>query len=360
MFRKAASALEASQSIALVTVIATIGSSPGKVGYKMLVTASSRETAGTIGGGLIEAKMIEEAKNMLTEPSTRVFGFNLGGTPEDEKGICGGSVQLLIETFDRGSLGLFKRLSEAIGNNEAGVLVSIICPGKPPQKVFLADAGQIDAAMHTQFPSEIAAAIRDITAEAQGARRVSTGGMDVFMESVTVSPTVVLFGAGHLSSYVCKYAKSVHFRVVVCDDRYEYANRQRFPDADDIIVEDLGRIFQKIHIDGNSYVVIVTRGHKYDEIALAKAVETNARYIGMIGSKRKTLAILTRLRQKGVSAERLNRVYSPIGVSIGALTPAEIALSIVCELVKIRRLGPGAKVGHMKECFSRGSLGGII
>ena len=340
-------ALETDDNVALVTVIATAGSTPGKVGYKMLVPAEGRETTGTVGGGLIEARMIEEARNMLTEPKSRVFRFDLAAAPDDEKGICGGSVELLIEIFDKKTLPLFKEISTAVDDGEGGVLVSIISPDKPPRKTLLRAVSQIDAISNTEFPPEIVAAVKEMAAKEQGATKISGGGMEVFAESVAKSPALVIFGAGHLSHYICKYAKSVHFKVTIYDDRCEYANRQRFPDADDIVVEDFGRVLDKIRIDGNSYIVIVTRGHKSDQTVLEQVVNASARYVGMIGSRRKTLTILERLRQKGIPDELLNRIYSPIGISIGAVTPQEIALSIVCELVKIRRLGHGPQIGHM-------------
>lgn len=325
LFTKAASALETGQRIALVTVISTSGSTPGKVGYKMLVFAGYGETAGTVGGGPVEAAMKEEARKMLAEPKSRVYRFDLGATPEDEKGICGGSVELLIESFDKGKLPLFKELAAAADKDRGGLLISHISPGKPPRKLFVSDAGQIDA---------------------------NAGGMPVFIESVARAPAVVIFGAGHLSYYIAKYAKSVHFRVTVFDDRSEYANRERFPDADTIVVEDFGRVLDRIPIDGNSYIVIVTRGHRCDEAVLEQVVTTQARYIGMIGSKRKTRLILERLGQRGIPQVLLHRIYSPIGLSIGAVTPEEIALSIVSELVKIRRLGRGSEVRHMALSYS--------
>jgi xanthine dehydrogenase accessory factor len=345
IFRTATSILEAGRSIALVTVVATTGSTPGKCGYKMLVGADSEETFGTVGGGLLEAEMIGAARRMLDESKSRLFHFHIGETPDDEKGICGGSVDFLIETFDSEALPLFEDLSDA-AMGQAGVLVSVIAPDQLPRKILLKDAGQIDAA-GSELAPEIIAAIRDAATAGCGATRVSGGGMDVFVESVAQAPTVVIFGAGHVSGHIAKLAKSVHFRVVVCDDRGEYANRARFPDADDVVVEDFGRVLDKLHVDGNCYLVIVTRGHRWDEIVLEQAVRTDARYIGMIGSKRKTLTVLDKLRHKDVSEELLGKVYAPIGVAIGAVTAEEIALSIVCELVKIRRLGDGAAVGHM-------------
>jgi len=112
-------------------------------------------------------------------------------------------------------------------------------------------------------------------------------------------------------------------------------------------------VFDNITVGNNSYIVIVTKGHKWDEIVLEKAVRTNAKYIGMIGSKRKTLTILKKLSERGISQEALKRIYSPIGISIGAVTPEEIALSIVCELVKVRRLGHTSETNHMTIDFSK-------
>ncbi len=348
LFRQAVSALEAGHPVALVTVISTTGSTPGKVGYKMLVFGDGAGPAGTVGGGLLEAKMIAEAGRMLGEqPWARRFRFDLDGNADDEKGICGGSVEFLIETFDQTALPLFRELSSAVGNdNEGGVLVSILATDGPPRKMRLRDVEQADIT-GIPLPEEARETLREMAASGGAGTKVSAGSMDVFIESLAVQPTVVLFGAGHVSYHIARFARAMHFRVVVCDERAEYADRERFPDADEIIVEDFGRVFKQMRIDNHSYVVIVTRGHKCDQIVLEQAVRTEARYIGMIGSRRKTLTLLQKLRDQGISQERLQRVYSPIGVSIGAVTAEEIALSIVCELIKVRRLGDEAGIGHM-------------
>ncbi len=346
VFHKAVSALEREQPIGLVTVIAATGSTPGKVGYKMLVLGGNDGTVGTVGGGLLEARMIDEARRMLSQPASCTFHFELGETPDDEKGICGGAVEFLIETFDGTALPLFQELSTAVADGRGGVLVSILSPDGVPRKFHLQDVGRMETG-GAELSPEIAAAIREAAHSGEAARKVSAGTMDVFVESLAVRPEVVLFGAGHLSYHIARLAKSVHFRVTVCDDRSEYANRQRFGDADQIIVEDFARVFDRVQINEDSYLVIVTRGHKCDEIVLERAVRTRARYIGMIGSKRKTLTLLEKLADRGVPKDLLDRVYSPVGIAIGALTPEEIALSIVCELVKVRRLGDEPAVGHM-------------
>ncbi len=340
--------------MALVTVISTTGSTPGKVGYKMLVFGDGAGPAGTVGGGLLEAKMITEAGRMLGEPRARLFRFDLDGNADDEKGICGGSVEFLIETFDKTALPFFRELSAAGDDQEGGVLVSILSPDGLPRKMRLRDVEYADSA-GTSLPEEIGETLREVAASGGAGTKVSAGSMDVFVESLAVQPTVVLFGAGHVSYHIARFARATHFGVVVCDERAEYANRERFPDADEIIVGDFGRVFERMRIDNHSYLVIVTRGHKCDQIVLEQAVRTGARYIGMIGSRRKTLTLLQKLRDQGVSKERLERVYSPIGVSIGAVTAEEIALSIVCELIKVRRLGDKAGIGHMS--LSKGDGG---
>ena len=352
VYKKAISILSRGENIALITVISTTGSTPGKIGYKMLFWGENEETIGTVGGGSTEANVINIAKKTLPKTENQVAKFILDGTETDEKGICGGSIEFLIETFDKKSLPLFKELSAVIENGVWAVLISIIRPNKAPEKIFLKSVDQLDTAVNIKFSPEVTASIKELVAKQRPAKKTLEDGAEIFIETFSEQPMVFIFGAGHLSCHISRYAQSVNFRVTVCDDRAEFANKNRFPDASNIIVEGYERIFDKIDINKNSYIVIVTQGHKSDEIVLEKAVRTNAKYIGMIGSKRKTLTILKNLQKKGISTKTLKRVYSPIGISIGAFTPEEIALSIVCELVKIRRLGDAPKTNHMRITFS--------
>lgn len=345
MFRIAAATLEAGQPLALVTVISTTGSTPGKVGYKMLVFGEGPQSVGTVGGGLVEAKAIESAGRMLGRSECRLLQFDLGETPGDEKGICGGSIDLLVETFDAPSALLFAGLLEEVKDGEKTVMVSIIAADGLPRKTLIRDADRFEGT-GVGSSKEIAEALRCAVTNEVGVR-ICAGPIEAFIEPLVSRPRLVLFGAGHVAGHVARLAKAVHFRVTVCDDRAEYANAERFPDAEEIVVEDFSRVFNKVRIDERSYLAIVTRGHQYDEIVLEQAVRTDARYIGMIGSRRKTFTLIENLKAKGVPTDRLARVYAPIGIAIGAVTAEEIALSIVCELVKIRRLGDKAEVGHM-------------
>ncbi|MHC4293474.1 MAG: XdhC family protein [Planctomycetota bacterium] len=351
VYEKAVQLLKKDENIALVTVISTTGSTPGKVGYKMLVWGKKPETIGTVGGGLNEAEMIIAAKNILPKTENIVFTFDKNGSFDEEKGICGGSIEFLIETFDKKSLPFFEELSTVLKNSDKGVLISIISPKKALVKILLENIEQINTAANINLSLETIESIREIIDKEQRAK-INAEGLEIFIETISEQPTIFIFGAGHLAYYISKFVKELGFNVTVCDDRAEFANRQRFPDADKIIVENFENLLEELKIGRNSYIVIVTKGHKCDTVVLEQALETDAKYIGMIGSKRKVATVLKKLNEKGIPEEKLKKVFSPIGISIGALTPQEIALSIVCELVKIRRAPDTDKIKHMKICFS--------
>jgi xanthine dehydrogenase accessory factor len=160
--------------------------------------------------------------------------------------------------------------------------------------------------------------------------------MEILLEPISSEPTVYIFGAGHISQQLSPLAKRVQFKVVVIDDREMFANRERFPEADEVVVSEFAKCFDGLDIDPSSYIVIVTRGHLYDGSVLEQAVKTNARYIGMIGSKKKIRTLYQNLIEKGVLKETLDRVHAPIGIDISSETPEEIAVSIVAELIKVR------------------------
>jgi len=160
--------------------------------------------------------------------------------------------------------------------------------------------------------------------------------MEVLLEPVFSEPTIYIFGGGHISEQLAPLAKKVHFQVVVVDDREMFANRERFPEVDEVIVSEFEKCFDQLNIDDSSYIVIVTRGHLYDGFVLEQAIKTDARYIGMIGSKKKIKTLYEILVKKGVSKETLHRVHAPIGLDINSETPEEIAVSIVAELIKVR------------------------
>src|SRR5258708_17339195 len=173
------------------------------------------------------------------------------------------------------------------------------------------------------------------------------GTVEIFVEPILPQPILYLFGAGHVSTAVAKAAQAVGFGVGVIDDREAFANSQRFPMAQEIFTN-YDEAFAKLQPNPSSYLVIVTRGHKEDMRVLASAVRTKARYVGMIGSRRKGLSVYKPLEKQGYAMEHFDRVYAPMGIDIGALSPEEIAVSIVAELVAVRRNAQSAAHKKLK------------
>jgi xanthine dehydrogenase accessory factor len=166
---------------------------------------------------------------------------------------------------------------------------------------------------------------------------VCGGTLEIFVEPILPPAELYVFGAGHVATSLYKIARMAGFDVSVVDDREAYANRERFPEAQQVIAEDYEKAMAQLTPSESSYIVIVTRGHRDDMRVLRWAVQTPARYIGMIGSKRKTIAIFKELQKEGLAPELFNRVHAPVGLDIGAITPEEIAVSITAELIAKRR-----------------------
>ena len=240
------------EEAALVTIVTTTGSTPREEGAKMLVKADG-SILGTIGGGNLEAQVIEEAIKVIGQGKPKRIHIGLTAKEVEEEGmLCGGE-------------------------------------------------------------------------------------LEVFIEPILTPPTLYIFGGGHISLPLAKMGKLLGFKIAVIDDRAEFANPDRFPEAEIILADHFTKSFPKLKIDKSSYIVIVTRNHQYDDIVLEWAVGTQAKYIGMIGSKTKNKAIFSHLLAKGISRELLDKVHAPIGLEIHAQTPEEIAVSILAEIVKGRR-----------------------
>jgi len=176
---------------------------------------------------------------------------------------------------------------------------------------------------------------------------VCGGTLEIFVEPILPPAELYIFGAGHVSTSLYRVARIAGFEVTVVDDRETYANRERFPDAQEVIADDFDKVTSRLQISVSAYIVIVTRGHRDDMRVLRWAVQTPARYVGMIGSKRKTITIFKELQAEGLAAELFERVHAPVGLDIGAVTPEEIAVSITAELIAKRR-GVERELPHMR------------
>ncbi|HYO79852.1 MAG TPA: XdhC/CoxI family protein [Bryobacteraceae bacterium] len=167
------------------------------------------------------------------------------------------------------------------------------------------------------------------------------GQLDVFIEPVEPQPAAVIFGAGHISKSLAKVASIAGFRTTVVDDRETFASRERFPDVDEVIAGDYDDVFQRLPVHSGTYLIIVTRGHRDDMRVLEWAVQTPAVYVSMIGSRRKVLGVVRELVAGGMAPELFERIHAPMGLEIGAITPEEIAVSVVAEMIAVRRKPTG-------------------
>jgi xanthine dehydrogenase accessory factor len=181
---------------------------------------------------------------------------------------------------------------------------------------------------------------------------VCGGTLDIFIEPILPAASLYIFGAGHVALSLSKTAKSAGFEVSIVDDRDLYANRERFPEAKEIIAEDFDKAMARLTPNETSYIVIVTRGHKDDMRVLRWAVQTQARYVGMIGSKRKAITIFRELLKEGIPEQMFERLHAPVGLDIGAITPEEIAVAITAELIAVRRKVE-RQLPHMSWFLSR-------
>jgi xanthine dehydrogenase accessory factor len=254
-------------------------------------------------------------------------------------------------------LGLTQRLLEAARGGAPVVVASVLEPGPrelaPGNRMLIETDGARLGGLGDS-------AIEDLVAEyARGAferhaaetlyvtpdglsTRTVHGATSIYLEVIESKPVFIVVGAGHIGRSLAKLADFLDFHVVVIDDREDFANEERLPEADQVICGDYEEALDGLRIDANTAIVMVTRGHKQDELALRHAVGRGAGYVGMIGSKRRTATVLQHLRDEGFDPADLERVRTPIGLDIGAETPEEIAISIVAEVILLRRGGSGS------------------
>lgn len=322
--------LEAGGSGVLATVINRTGSAPRDAGAKMFVAADG-SSYGTVGGGALEYEVLREADAEKEIKKAVIIHVRMDAkTVADEGMICGGNVDVLLEPVSDKYLDLYSRLAIMEDRGGRGVVITGL-EDVVFKKTLIEDTLDITGDLVDE-------------ARAQQCLQFVAGGIPVvspdrtfIIEPVVPRLPLYVFGAGHISRYIVKMAKMVDFYVVVADDRKEFANDERFPDADEIMVGDLAGVFSSLTFTGNEYVVIVTRGHSHDADVLKEALSKDTKYIGMIGSKRKVKMIFDLMKQHGFDESAISRVYAPIGLSINAETPQEIAVSIVAQLIQIRR-----------------------
>lgn len=334
--------LEDGEDLVQATIIKHAGSTPRSVGSKMFVRRDG-SIIGSIGGGLVEFEMQKKARTVFDTRKARIEPFDLTGegAATTDQMICGGRLEFLIEYLpaDPASSREFRKLITAIQEGNKGYLIKSLDTKGDTVSEMERCLVRRDTVVLGNFPGPDSW-IPLLTAESSRKKSpviAVVEGKRFFVEPTVPPGTVYLFGAGHVSRPVAELASMVEFQTVILDDRADFANKERFPKADQIIViPSYENLFTGMDIDRDSYLVIVTRGHLHDKTVLEQSLRTKAGYIGMIGSKRKQHLLYEELLGKGFSKEDLERVHNPIGIDIHAETPEEIAVSIVAQLIEAR------------------------
>lgn len=320
--------LNAGRKGVLATVISRSGSAPRDIGARMFVDEDG-QSDGTVGGGLLELKVQKAAIQRKNEERAAVMHFQMNAKTVAEQGmLCGGNVDILLEPVMAKHGELYQRLADMERKGKKGIVVTSLTDGFT--KTLIDESLEITG----DFMAE-SDAMHCLSLVTRGRPVISDDGA-LLVEPVFNRTRLYVFGAGHVSQFIAKIASMVDFAVIVIDDRQEFANSTRFPEADEIIVDSFVNAFSSLSFSGNEFVVIVTRGHSHDAEVLREALSKEARYIGMIGSKRKVKMIFDMLRESGFSDEAIAKVYAPVGLAIHAETPQEIAVSIVSQLIQIR------------------------
>lgn len=317
--------LLAQEPVVLATVIAVKGSAPREVGAKMIVTAAG-QTYHTIGGGAGEAMVIQQAHTVLTTGLKQRIEIDLTGVPQRQThGVCGGSMQVWLERWQGPTaIALAQQIFTTL---QAGQAVTLVTP------FATAASPYVTQAVDPVAPS-------------------NTG--DRFVEILSPPPTLLIVGAGHCGVQLATVAHLLGFQIVVQDDRPEWANSHHYPQARAILTDPLPAAIAQLADNTELYAALVTRGYTYDVAALTALLQrpVPCRYIGMIGSQKRVRQVFGAIAQAGMPASQLASIYAPIGLDIGALTPAEIAVSISAELIMVRRGGTGRSLsaqGYHRE-----------
>jgi xanthine dehydrogenase accessory factor len=334
--------------LVLATIVETKGSTP-QVSGASAIFSSERLLDGTLGGGLLEADAQKKALKTLRKKVSLLSEFSLKADISSEEGaICGGGVKILIDASPEAHRNTFQDLSQSLTKRRPGILATFI-NRLSEEKVSLSrywierrEKLEVDPGEHLSlFKKEI------ITTFSEGKPFFLKVKKEIFpekakerflfLEPIFPLPQLVIAGAGHVGQAVTHLGSLLNFEVTVIDDRPEYANKEKLPDADHIIVDEIGNAIQNFPISSDTYFVIVTRGHKHDGAALRQCISSEAAYIGMIGSIRKIKLMRKKFLEEGwATVPQFDRVCAPIGIAIQSKTVEEIAVSIAAQLVLVR------------------------
>lgn len=354
VFKAAVQELDDQNPMVVATVVRTSGSTPQKSGAKLLVRDDG-SGVGTLGGGCVEGDIWFAAQELLKrggDAELRDYHLNEDLAAQDGL-VCGGTMYFLIDPV-RESDPYRDFAKQAVDAYSGGSPMAIVNVTVAPSgssvvvgaKMLVRENGDTQGNLGDEILEAMTVEkARDLMAMGKNDYLYLDSGIECYIEAYTTPPTLVLIGGGHVSKAIAHIAKSVGFRIFVFDDREQFANPERFPEADITLVGDYEDGFDKLPVNANSFVVVASRGHQFDDAAVSGALKTPASYIGLLGSKRKTILIFEELLRNGFDAEELRRINAPIGLDIGGRTPEEIAISVMSEIIAFRLGGNG---GSMK------------
>lgn len=331
---------EKGRSVALASLVWSSGSIPMSDRAKMLVLDDG-QLVGTIGGGCLEAEVYSAGTQVLQDGQPRDLRYTMTEKQAGESGLnCGGTVRIYTQFMAPATVDAFyARVERGLKAHSGSVLLTALRAGEQGQgHILFSDNGEEWGTLGSPTLDQWAASqVDEVVARGRGKLLRGEDGREYFAEPYFPPPVLFIFGGGHVGGQVCRLAKNVGFRVVLIDDRPAFANAERHPDADECIAGNIEEIFPQLPIDEQSYILALTRGHEQDELVVERAIVSAARYVGMLGSERKKLVLWKRIEERGGSRQKLDGVYAPIGANIGADTPEEIAVSVLAEIIKVRR-----------------------
>ncbi|MGI5892388.1 MAG: XdhC family protein [Bacillota bacterium] len=335
LFSKMYDTVLSGESVVLASVVASSGSTPRGEGAKMIVNTKG-EFLGTIGGGAVEYKSQQLAKEVLKSKQSYAKGFILAPNEVADLGmICGGDVVVYFQYFaggDQKNIELLKKIVDLFDQDVNSWLITEITD-ETAWNMSVYVQGQGFLGDKNIDDTEIVSLLKSRN------KLTVIKGKKYYVESLTKAGKVYIFGGGHISQELVPVLAHIDFNCVVIDDRQEFANTRLFPLAEEVHLGDFYNIGASVNINSKDYIVIVTRGHKNDYDVLKQALRTDACYIGMVGSRTKIASTFKRLiEEEGFKEADLKRINTPIGLPIKAETPAEIAISIAGEMIEVRAM----------------------
>ena len=327
--------------VAMATLVGTRGTTPKREGAKMWVGEEGRILGSVTIGGCVDARVITDAEKALASSQPRLLQVDLGDEDAWEMGLsCAGSLDVLIEPFDLTDPKLVDTYRAVRGAVDEGKTVAIVTPLKDSvSRVVVMEDGATSGVLDEE--------VRRVALELIRKRKsatVSIGDESVFFEVHGPSPTLIVFGAGHLSMPLVSLARGLGLKTIVVDGRPRFATRERFPEADELLVGIPSEIAQRLAYNSSTFVVLTAHDYKYDLPVLKVVLPAGAAYVGLLGSKRRGKSIKDFLKEDGMDQSLLDRLHVPTGLDIGAESAAEIALSILAEAVAIKAGRRGASL----------------